>query len=627
MRLKTYYFDIETNGIEDFVLLTDLKVVHCLSLYDRDLDKVVTFSGDSIRTGLEEMDRAHTIIGHNVIKFDLPALYKLYGWTPRARVLDTLVSCRCVESDIRALDALRDNFPPELRGSHSLKAWGHRIGQVQKLDFGSKEGAFDVFTEEMKEYCEIDTILTASVGGYIRDANPDSQMLTLEHSFARLMRKQEMRGFAFNEEKGERLVMTLTSRRAELADTLHKMFPPVIEEMKTAEGWELKVKTSDDDLLVITKPTKGEIAKELKERGMVQALSKKAVRLGNRSKEIPFNPNSRMQIADRLMELGWKPKQFTPDGKPKIDEAILSEMKYEAAEPLLEFLMVSKRLSMLDEGDGSWLNCVYKGRIHGQVNTGGAVTGRCTHSNPNIAQVPAVSVPYGTECRGLFEAGKGYKLVGCDASGLELRMLAHYLFPFDGGRYADEILTGDIHTLNQNAADLETRNQAKTFIYAFLYGAGDAKIGSIVNGTAREGKRLKEKFLTALPALAQLKEAVEQKVRRHGRLRGLDGRILPIRSEHSALNTLLQSAGAVVMKQAIVTLDEHLRRHQGWANGREYAFVANIHDEFQAEVLPDYVPMYGPLAVKAINKAGELLGINCPLDGEYKVGANWAETH
>jgi DNA polymerase I-like protein with 3'-5' exonuclease and polymerase domains len=206
-------------------------------------------------------------------------------------------------------------------------------------------------------------------------------------------------------------------------------------------------------------------------------------------------------------------------------------------------------------------------------------------------------------------------------------MLAHYLFPFDGGRYADEILTGDIHTLNQNAADLETRNQAKTFIYAFLYGAGDAKIGSIVNGTAREGKRLKEKFLTALPALAGLKEAVEQKVRRHGRLRGLDGRVLPIRSEHSALNTLLQSAGAVVMKQAIVTLDEHLRRHQGWANGREYAFVANIHDEFQAEVLPDYVPMYGPLAVKAIKKAGDLLGINCPLDGEYKVGTNWAETH
>jgi DNA polymerase-1 len=622
---KIYYFDIETNGIEDFVLLSDLKVVHCLSIYDRYLDKVVTFSGDSIETGLKLLDSADIILGHNVIKFDIPALQKLYPWTPKAEVYDTLVMCRAIETDLRSQDVARHNFPEELIGSQSLKAWGYRLDGINKLDFGSKEGAFDVFTEEMKEYCEIDAIITAGVGNHIREQNPSNAMINIEHQFAKLMRQQEMRGFAFNEEKAERLVMTLTSRRAELADKLHKVFPPEIEEMKTPQGWQLEIKTSDDDLLVITKETKGAIIEELKARGMVQALAKKAVKLDVKSREIPFNPNSRPQIADRLMELGWKPKQFTMNGKPKIDEDILSSMPYPEAEPLLEYLMVSKRLSMIEEGDGSWLNNVVNGRIHGQVNTGGAVTGRCTHSNPNIAQVPAVGVPYGKECREMFEAGRGYKLVGCDASGLELRMLAHYMFPFDGGRYADEILTGDIHTMNQKAAGLETRDQAKTFIYAFLYGAGDAKIGSIVGGNSYHGKRLREKFLSSLPALARLKDYVEVKVKK-GML-GLDGRRLKIRSAHSALNMLLQSAGAIVMKQALITLDEYLRCELGWANGREYAFVANIHDEFQAEVRPDLVTRYGPIAQKSIREAGRILRVNCPLDGEYKVGTNWAETH
>ena len=617
----TLYFDIETNGLEDFTLLEDLKVVHCLSIFDPVKDQMLTFDGDGIPSGLEMLNRAETIVGHNVLGFDIPALQKLYTWTPTCRILDTMVTCRAVHSDVRASDMKRDDFPKELWGSHSLKAWGKRLGGMFKLDFGDAEGAFDVYNEEMRKYCERDVLVTSAIGAYLKKKNPDVRMLNIEHGFARLMRSQEMVGFSFDEDKADKLIMELTTRRAELKDELQKTFTPVVEEMKTASGWQVEVEGIE-----YTAETKTKLKHMLKTDGKVQALANTATRLSNKTKSIPFNPGSRDQIAERLKALGWTPKHFTPDGKPKIDEAVLKGVKHPSAQLLLHYLMVTKRLGMLAEGDNAWIKCVRNGRIHGRVNANGAVTGRCTHSYPNIAQVPAVRAPYGKQCRELFKAGVGYELVGCDASGLELRMLAHYLAGFDGGMYGKHLLEADIHTINQKAAGLETRDQAKTFIYAFLYGAGDGKIGEIVGGNARDGKQLKARFLASLPALNRLKMAVEEKVRVSGHLKGLDGRTLPIRSDHAALNTLLQSAGAVVMKQALLLLHARLT-NMNWAVGREYAFVANVHDEFQAEVLPKFSDIYGELAVSSIRAAGESLKLKCPLDGEYKVGKNWAETH
>ena len=615
---KTLYFDIETNGLEDFVTLDDLKIVHCLSVYNPIKRQMLTFAEESMQQGLRLLDSAETIVGHNVIGFDIPALTKLFGWSPRARILDTAVTTRCVHSDLFKLDMVRKDFPKDLWGSHSLKAWGNRLG-VSKMEFDSDN--FDVYTPEMRKYCERDVLVTHAVGAYLRDQEPDTRMLNIEHTFAKLIRKQELAGFAFDEDKADKLIQTLTTRRAELLDDLQKTFPPVVEEMKTPEGWEVEVEGKQ-----YFGETKAALKKMLKEEGQVQALANKATKLGNKTKSIPFNPGSRDQIADRLKELGWKPVHFTPDGKPKIDEAVLKNVKHPSADLLLEYLMVVKRLGMLAEGDNAWIKRVRNGRIHGKVNTNGTVTGRCTHSYPNIAQVPAVRAPYGKECRELFKARDGYVLVGCDASGLELRMLAHYLAGFDGGQYGRQLLEEDIHTVNQQAAGLKTRDQAKTFIYAFLYGAGDGKIGEIVGGTAREGKALKQRFLTSLPALNALKKAVEAKVKRSGFLRGLDGRILPIRSEHSALNTLLQSAGAVVMKQALIGLHTHLANTK-WRAMHDYSFVANIHDEFQTEVKPELADQFGKTACIAIREAGKHLKMKCPLDGEYKVGNNWAETH
>jgi len=620
MNNKTLYFDIETNGLEDFTTLDDLEVVHCLSVYDGQKERMITFDGDGIPEGLKLLNSADTIIGHNVIKFDIPALQKLYTWSPTARILDTLVTARAVHSDIRTQDIQRKDFPKELWGSHGLKAWGQRLGGLFKIEFDEQN--FDHYSEEMRKYCERDVLVTAAIGQYLRGKRPATHMLNIEHQFARIMRSQEMVGFSFDSKKADVLIAELTTKRAELVDELQRTFEPVVEEMKTAEGW-----TVEAEGVTYTAETKAKLKQTLKLEGRVQALANKATKLGNKTKSIPFNPGSRDQIATRLKGLGWTPKDFTPDGKPKIDEAVLKSVKHPSAQLLLHYLMIQKRLGMLAEGDNAWIKRVRDGRIHGSVNTNGAVTGRCTHSYPNIAQVPAVRAPYGKQCRELFKAGDGYDLVGCDASGLELRMLAHYLGNFDGGEYAKQLLTGDIHSLNQKAAGLETRDQAKTFIYAFLYGAGDGKIGDIVGGTARDGKMLKARFLASLPALNRLKIAVEEKVKRSHFLKGLDGRTLPIRSEHSALNTLLQSAGAVVMKQALIHLHHQLTVEFGWKLGTEYAFVANIHDEFQAEVQPDKADLYGDLAVMSIKNAGRTLKMKCPLDGEYKIGRTWADTH
>lgn len=620
--MRTLFFDIETNALEDFTNLSDLETVHCLSVYDPMTPKMVTFAGDSIHRGLTALAEADRIVGHNVIKFDIPALKKLYGFSPPlVKVIDTLVMSRCIFSDLRNEDFGRNNFDPKLVGSHSLKAWGHRMGKATKLTYGEEDGAFDIYNEEMKKYCERDCIVTQLLYDYLIKQEPSKQMIAIEHWFAFIISQQEQRGFKFDVKKAEELEVKLMGERAEVADELESICEPTKVEMKTASGWRLEL-----DGEVFEAETKGELRNKLREAGKVLKRVEDAVRLDNKVKYIPFNPGSRPQIAKQLKKLGYD-LPLEPDATtPKIDEATLLKIDHPIGEKLLKYLLVQKRLGALSEGNNGWLKLQKNGRIYGSVNTNGAVTGRCTHSNPNVAQVPSCSAPYGEECRGLFGAGEGYKLVGCDASGLELRMLAHYLAIYDGGQYARYLLEDDIHTVNQKAAGLETRDQAKTFIYALLYGAGPELMGEIVGGGLKEGILLKRKFMSNMPALRKLKEAIDNKVQRGGTLIGLDGRLLRIRSSHAALNMLLQSAGAVCMKVALIQLFHALGKHK-WQHGREYAFVANIHDEFQAEVAPDKEEAFGQLAVKSIQVAGKELKLNVQLDGEYKVGDNWAETH
>lgn len=595
--MARYAFDIETNG-----LLDDLTKVHSLVLIDVDTGDMQSFGPPDVGEGARELMRAEQLIGHNVIKFDIPALKKVFPWfnVDPAKVFDTLVVSRLIWSDLGDQDdkkIAKGLIPASIRGSHSLKAWGYRLGEL-KGNFGETSD-WSEWTPEMQTYCEQDVRVTRSFFKLIESKEYSQTAIDLEHRVAWIVAEQERHGFLFDERKAMILLSQLMAEKADVESKLQSLFDP----------W-----FSYDGIVT---PKRTINYKSVEKHSTWEGADYCKVSL------TVFNPGSRQHIADRLMKIrGWKPTEFTANGQPKVDEEILEELDYPEAKQITYYLMLSKRIGQLADGKNSWLNLVGEdGRMHGSVVTNGAVTGRMTHSYPNVAQVPSVGKPYGAECRELFCVPKGKKLVGVDVSGLELRMLAHYMNDDD---YTREVVEGDVHTTNQKAAGLPTRNNAKTFIYGFLYGAGDAKIGSIVGGSSKDGARLRKKFLEQLPALKKLTEGVRKAAKDRGFLKGLDDRKLHIRSEHAALNTLLQSAGALVCKRWAVEMDDALIE-RGWKHRCQV--VANIHDEHQYEVDEEIAEEVGKLSVECIKRAGRYFDIRCPLDGEFKIGNNWKETH
>lgn len=610
-------FDIETDG-----LLDTLTKVHVLVAKDTETGQRITRVGhQQIGSFLRNtLMKACEICGHNVIGFDIPALKKVFPWfEPEGKVFDTLVVSRVAYTNLTETDVkLRDTgkLPGRLIGSHSLEAWGYRLGNY-KYDY---QGGWGVCTPEMVSYCEQDVEVTAMLLQKLDSLGLPQRCLDLEHYTQEIIQRQVRYGVLFDYKKAEALYIELVARRDELTRELKRAFGSWYE----AESRNVFIPKSDS-----------------KAHGYTAGCPITKLKL------VEFNPGSRAHVAKRLKRLyGWVPKVLTEGGQPRVDEKVLADLNYPYVDLLRDFFLVSKRIAQIAEGESGWLKLIGKdGRIHGSVNSNGAVTGRMTHSSPNLAQVPASSSLYGHECRELFKVPKGHKLVGCDASGLELRMLAHFMARYDGGKYAKVVVEGDVHWENTQAMGLvpkgtvrnkdeetaqgkehkRVRDMAKTFIYAYLYGAGDAKIGSIVSKGADAGKQLKERFTKNLPALAALKEAVEAASKK-GFILGLDKRKLHIRSAHSALNTLLQSAGALVMKSALYILDERLKMG-GMAPGKDYEFVLNVHDEFQIEVGEDRADFVANLAVQSIVDAGVGFGLRCPLDGDAKIGDNWANTH
>jgi DNA polymerase I-like protein with 3'-5' exonuclease and polymerase domains len=500
-----------------------------------------------------------SVCGHNLIGYDLPVLKRLWGLSVAPeRIVDTLVLSRL--------------FDPSKSGGHSLRNWGNELG-FPKGDHND----WSCLSPEMIDYCIQDVAVTEAVHQRLiaEMVDFDQQSIDLEHKVQFAVQQQERNGWLLDQKLANELCATFKEGMNAIEAELQKMFPPIIEERHSEKT-----------------------GKRLKDKVTV------------------FNVGSRQQVAARLATKGAKWNQTTTGGKPVVDEKTLKENSHvPEAGKVLEYLTLQKRYAQVH----SWLEAVKDdGRVHGRVISNGAVTGRMTHQSPNMAQVPASHSLYGHECRSCWTVPEGKKLVGFDASGLELRMLAHYM---DDKEFTNVLLTEDIHTRNQMAAGLETRPQAKTFIYAFLYGAGDAKIGAIVGGSARDGGDLKQRFLRNTPALESLRERVGRASGR-GYLRGLDGRRLRVRSEHAALNTLLQAAGAIVMKKALVILDDYASQ---W--NLDYRFLGNIHDEVQAEVVTNQAEKYGWLAVECLKAAGVAFDLRCPLDGEYKVGSTWAETH
>lgn len=616
----TYVFDIETNG-----LLREGDRIHCMVAINISTREVHRWNPNDIRSGLDFLSKADHLIAHNGIGFDYPFIKQVSPEIKLPSLTDTLIMSRLIYADMRDLDfrAREVNpsyaLPKNMNGRHSLESWGYRLGN-NKGDFG-KTTDWSHYTEEMLEYCEQDCWVTFDLYNKLMEKDFSRQSMKLEHQFATIIHRQEQRGWAFDEKAATDLYAKLVAKRQSIKDSMSDMFPGWWETMKTPKEYFVM----DDKGYRTSATTKTQLTEHLRKEGRSSEI--KLIQPGElKQKHTPFNPGSRQHIYRVFVEkYNWKPKQFTKTGEPKVDETVLNSLKYPEAKILSEYFLLDKRIGQLAEGNQAWLRLVKNGRIYGSVNTIGAVTGRCTHSHPNIAQVPAIGVEYGKECRSLFITTEGMVLVGADASGLELRCLAHYMSHWDKGDYVTVLLEGDIHSVNQQAAGLPTRDNAKTFIYAFLYGAGDAKIGSIVGSGRETGKTLKYRFLQTLPALGSLASMVKSAAKK-GYIKGLDGRQLKIRSEHAALNTLLQSAGAIVMKYALVEADR-LIREAGYIPGVDYEFVGNIHDEIQTECKSEIAEHIGQLKVQAIENATTHFSFKCPLTGEYKIGSNWADTH
>lgn len=659
---KRFVYDIETNG-----LLDELNRIHCLVMYDLDTKELLSFRNDGhpdnfarLVEGVQLLADADMRIGHNIINFDERALRKLFPWFPAnepGKVLDTIILTRLIWPHIADSDkgrAQRGQLEGRLIGSHSLEAWGQRVGEWKgdyskekikeylALGYDKAEAAKMVWAEwsqAMQDYCDQDVTTNLAIYRRCQKRGYAKRAVWDEMDMAILCAKIEDNGFPFNEAKGSELYARLAGERSNLEQNLKDTFGSWVERVgdvkvpktnnRTQGYWgKTRWEFLEGGEVPPSMFTKGGLPNaEAKREGVQRVFDGYPYQP---IKIVEFNPASRVHIAQRLQALyGWKPKEFTPDGRPKIDEDIMAALPYDCSPLLTRYFLVIKRLGQLAEGRQAWLKLVKDGRIHGRYNTVGAVTRRSTHSTPNIGQVPGIHADFGAECRELFGVPDGWIQVGTDASGLELRCLAHYMARWDDGEYGEVILNGDIHTHNQNLAGLPERNMAKTLIYAFLYGGGDGKLGQIVGGSAAQGKALRAKFLEGLPALAKLVNAVKAKAKHHKHLNALDGGMLHIRSDHSALNTLLQSAGALICKKWLVLMERRLIEmgfKHGWDG--DFAFMAWVHDEVQVACRNEAVAEAVEEAAKwAIKETERYYEFRMPLDCESMRGQNWKDCH
>ncbi|MBB4039135.1 DNA polymerase I-like protein with 3'-5' exonuclease and polymerase domains [Microvirga flocculans] len=656
------FFDIEGND-----LLEGVTKIWCICAVNIETGEEHSWRYDQIEEALDFLGDAELLVAHNGIRYDFPALKKVHGWDPQKPVRhDSLVLARLAYPNIKKTDKelVKDGFPGKLVGKDSLEAWGHRVG-IHKADY---QGGFDAWSQEMQDYCLQDCVTGAALYRYLKVHEMDQRAVTLEHRATEVCFAMEMAGWPFDEKAAGELYTKLTARKQELEEHLVKKFGSWQEVDRIFTPKRPNAKLGYTGTWV-----EEEYVEYTKEGDPIWKTRK--VFKGDpvtKYKTVTFNPGSRKHIIKKLLEAGWKPDEYTDKGSPKLDEEVLENLDLPEAKDLIEFLLVQKRLGQLGDGKQAWLQHVKNGKIHASYNTMGTVTGRAAHYNPNIAQVPKGSKPYGKECRALFTVPKGWKLLGCDFEGLELRCLAHWMAAFDKGTYADTVVNGDVHWTHSIAMGLiegerdkesllhdTVRDNSKTITYADLYGCGPAKAGNIVFGlvnnlknlkltTAADelyrkffgkatsvgpkqlenaGKKLKQSLLKYFPARKRLIEVVGSKAEK-GFLKSLDGRHVPVRAKHSALNSLLQSTGAILCKRWLVdTHDNLIAAGYRWGWDGDFVILGWIHDELQIAVREGLEDVIGPIVVQSAKDTGPKYGFRCRLDSKYIVGNSWKETH
>jgi DNA polymerase-1 len=650
--------DLETDN-----LLFKVTKIHCIAVVDVDSSYSELFVGHEgvlkFRKKLEE-NPSIELVGHNIFNFDIKVLEKLYGLNFKGKIHDTMVLGQLLFADLKNDDEKEGIFPGKVfsskeKGNHSLKAWGQRVMCYK----GEYSGTWEEPNAEMFAYCIKDTNTTKVLFKFLESKIYDKLLtldpIQLEYDISPILARLQARGVQYNREKADKLIGLLTERIVECTWKLREIFKPRFI-------------------------SKGETTPKRSYKFNCQNFTKDAPYTKIQLEE--FNPGSRGQVISRLIkEFGWNPEEFTDKGNVKMDEDIIENLPFPELLPLKEYLTCKKRISQIETGKGAWGNKVDEdGRIRGAIRQNGTITGRAAHWGPNLGQVPASDSLWGPECRELFEAPSDKVMIGCDADSIEMRCLAGYLLGLDNGRFRDSILTGnkeegtDPHTINMHAYQIENRDCAKTQFYGDIYGSKNAKKGKILmdygvkleeyvpdfeesvigmmewvdkkNRAAIEkgeepmlrteaywrcwvaGKHLAKLFGDKIPELQKLRDMIKAKVKETGFIKGLDGRKLFMRSEHSQLNTVLQSAAALIMKKALKIADDDLQA-EGLVPGKDYEFILWVHDEYELEVQKDLVVIdkVSRIVPEAIKKAGEAFGFPCPQKGNVKVGNNWSEVH
>lgn len=576
-------FDIETDAL-------DATVIHVL------VAKRVGQKGFYVIRDAETFKRlAKQVtlwIGHNVVGFDIPQIKKLWGYEiPLKDVADTLVMSRLSD--------------PTRKGGHSLDA----LSGNEKIDFHD----FSTYTPEMLAYCKQDVAINEKVYLQLKEelSNFGKASIQLEHQMQAIVCEQEKNGFMLDTDIAEEIYTTCLRETNRIEAEIKEFMVPIAVPVK-----EVTIKRKKDGSIY---------SNQLLEGYNVQ---------GDYTKIAweEFNLGSPAQVNKRLDRLGWKPTVKTKSGNSyKIcpeNLATIPDTAPEAVKGLKAWKVLETRWKLAQE----WLQKSQEtGRVHGRVILTGAVTHRAAHQGPNMANIP--SVPhgkdgilwkmggmYGAECRQAFKVPEGKLLVGTDAAGIQLRVLAHYM---NDPIYTEQVIDGDIHTFNKEALGryCKDRPTAKTFIYAFLLGAGTGMIASILGCNNRQANEAMANFYEAIPSLKKLKSQASQAASM-GWMKGLDGRVLRIGSDHLALSVYLQGGETVIMRLANVFWQRQAKKE-----GINFKQCAWVHDEWQTEVDEDQAQRLGEIQVQAIKDAGTFFKLNCPMDGEAKIGKNWLETH
>lgn len=719
--------DIETNGLYD-------QVTNCWSMVLKDIDTGEVWSCadqpgyTNIEEGLDIYQSASIVFGHNFVGYDAPVLEKLYPGIKRPIIRDTLTLSKMIwPTDLlRTIDMPRwrkGTLPGQLIATQKLEAWGYRLG-LQKGEYAKTVQALNktfggdlskvpqefhplltpdgqlfewhAWCRPMQDYCVVDVEVTekllhlieSHLTGTAKAAKGigwEPRVVKLEHDVLDICLQQEKDGYGFDEEAAIDLAAKLKTRERELEAKLRETFgtwwQPITKDIVNGEKPAQDRNTRLTHFADVTIPRVSEkTGKELKPYVGPPLCEYKADAPFVRIKFTEFSPHNRHHLGDRLQKVyGWVPVEWggKNNDQAKVDETTIRAMPDDVLPPeikelILEYLVVFKTLGQLADGKKNWINLARNGRIHGRVDPLGTVSHRAAHKDPNLAQVPSVSLDdddkpirgwkggFGVECRSLFRPGrKGWEQTGTDASGLELRLLGHYLWPYDDGEFARLVADPDIDIHAYNAERMGiTRAAAKTMAYLIIYGGGNILAGLRIGLTPEEeatlgktdqaknyvrfmkktfrdfvepdekalacwvkGKQVKDQFLANITGLKDLQKDLAEEAKKFGFIMALDDRKLFIRKAHAALNQLLQGGGAVVCKVWMRELQEHLRHQE-----IPFTQMAWVHDECQIEHPGEGVAVAN-CSRAAMKDAQRILDFRGELDADSKTGRNWMECH